>query len=475
MSPSAFGSTALGVTVMPEWFACEGVDAVLDRVQSIGATAIATSPYVLEAAPDGEGGREPPIDGGAGGVRPLDRLLFGRRELWVRTAPAFVHDRSRYADLRYQPTLPSPLTEKHADLLDRVFEAAVSRGVEVLLQVMAASPPGYRVQFSGALADDECLGPDGKPLPSRVDRNASLASHHVRAYTAALVTELAERYPSVAGFRLDWPEYPPYSFASALFDFHPQAETLMAARGHEPKLVARSVLEWSIELKRMLRAAAERGNDAARDALSKGPWTALFDDAGPLAPLFAAKREAVLGLLRTVRAKLDTVGGRRRRLELQAFPPPFQRISGFPLDALDGQADAVGIKLYTMHWPMIARYWAQDLVAGSSTAAVDAATAAIAEAFGLVDDRVAGSTLRYPEPHEPHPVGARAQRDKLACARSIAAPVPTIAFAHTYGPLQDVVARYEIAASSGQPVWLNRYGYLSDAKLAAIASGRGLA
>ena len=199
MSPSAFGSTALGVTVMPEWFACEGVDVVLDRVQSIGATAIATSPYVLEAAPDGEGGREPPIDGGAGGVRPLDRLLFGRRELWVRTAPAFVHDRSRYADLRYQPTLPSPLTEKHADLLDRVFEAAVSRGVEVLLQVMAASPPGYRVQFSGALADDECLGPDGKPLPSRVDRNASLASHHVRAYTAALVTELAERYPSVAG------------------------------------------------------------------------------------------------------------------------------------------------------------------------------------------------------------------------------------------------------------------------------------
>jgi hypothetical protein len=187
MSPSAFGNTALGVTVMPEWFACEGVDAVLDRVQSIGATAIATSPYVLEAAPDGEGGREPPIDGGAGGVRPLDRPLFGRRELWVRTAPAFVHDRSRYADLRYQPTLPSPLTEKHADLLDRVFEVAASRGVEVLLQVMAASPPGYRVQFSGALADDECLGPDGKPVRSRVDRNASLASQHVRAYTAALV------------------------------------------------------------------------------------------------------------------------------------------------------------------------------------------------------------------------------------------------------------------------------------------------
>src|SRR3954453_15221783 len=81
----------IGVTVMPEWFDCEGIDAVLDRVQRLGASAIATSPYVLEVAPDGEGGREPPIDAGAGRVRPLDRALWGRRELWVRTAPAFEH------------------------------------------------------------------------------------------------------------------------------------------------------------------------------------------------------------------------------------------------------------------------------------------------------------------------------------------------------------------------------------------------
>jgi hypothetical protein len=61
----------------------------------------------------------------------------------------------------------------------------------------------------------------------------------------------------------------------------------------------------------------------------------------------------------------------RRRLELQAFPPPFHRISGFPLADLQGVADAVGIKLYTMHWPMIARFWAATLPAGRS-AALDA-------------------------------------------------------------------------------------------------------
>ena len=475
MPSSPISNPTLGVTVMPEWFACEGIDAVLDRVQSIGATAIATSPYVLEAAPDGEGGREPPIDGGAGRVRPLDRPLFGRHELWVRTAPAFVHDRSRYAGLRYQPMPPSALTMAQADLLDQVFAAAESRNIEILLQVMAASPPGYRVQFSSALADDECLGPDGAAVAARVDRNASPASPDVMAYSAALVAELAERYPSVAGFRLDWPEYPPYSFASALFDFHPQAQALMASRGHDPDVVATSVRAWKIQVRRSVEAASRRGSDAARNALSTGPWTALFDDAGPLAPLFAAKRDAVLGLLWAVRRKLDAVAGPRRRLELQAFPPPFHRISGFPLDALDGIADAVGIKLYTMHWPMIARQWARELVDEPSPPTLDAATAAVAESFGLIDAPVDGATLRYPEPNEPHPVGARAQREKLFQARSIASPVPVIAFAHTYGPLPDVLARYEIAASSGCAVWLNRYGYLSDAKLEALALARGRA
>lgn len=452
---------------MPEWFACEGVDAVLDRVQAIGACAIATSPYVLEAAPDGEGGREPPIDGGAGQVRPLDRALFGRNALWVRTAPAFAHDFRRYAGLRYQPLSPDALTQRQDDLLDRVFEACAARGLEVLLQVMAASPPGYRVQFSSAHVDDQCLGPDGLPVLDRVDRNASLASRHVQQYTAALVAELAQRYPSVAGFRLDWPEYPPYSFASALFDFHPRALQLMRDRGHDPAVVARNVRDWAAQLRAVFAEAAQQGGVALRRATTSGPWLALFDSSGRLGPLMQARQDAALALLRAVRAALDAVSGPRRRLEPQAFPPPFHRISGFPLCQLDGVADAVGIKLYTMHWPMIARNWATDLLGDAAPATLDAATAVIARAFGFVDGDSDGKTLRYPEPHQRHPVGERAQREKVAEAIALS-PVPVITFAHTYGPLDDVVARYAIAVACGAPVWLNRYGYLSDAKLAAL-------
>ena len=68
---------ALGVTVMPEWFQHEGIEPVLDRLQGSGAARIATSPVCLELVREGEGAREPPADGEAGKVRPLDRPLFG--------------------------------------------------------------------------------------------------------------------------------------------------------------------------------------------------------------------------------------------------------------------------------------------------------------------------------------------------------------------------------------------------------------
>jgi hypothetical protein len=466
-------SPPLGVTVMPEWFQCEGSGAVLDRVQAMGATAIATSPYVLEVAPEGEGGREPPADGEAGRVRPLDRPLFGRHELWVRTAPAFEHDQSRYSALRYRPSPATALTRRNADLLDRVVDQARARGIEVLLQVMAACPPGYRVQFSGVLPDDQCRRPDGTTHAARVDRNASRASPHVVAYTAALVGELAERYPDVAGFRLDWPEAPPYDFESALFDFHPSMQALMGEARRDPAKVASDVLAWSAGLRRAAREAAPLGPAAVRRSLLRAGFEAFLSTDGVYAPVRDAKREAVLRLLRAVRGALDAVSGPRRRLEPQAFPPPFHRISGFPLDALDGLADRVGVKLYTMHWPMLARYWARDLAGNAPARDLDAVTAAIAALLDLTDGLVPdGAVLRYPEPHDAHPAGVVAQRRKLDAAREAAGRVPIVAFAHAYGPVDDVVRRVGIARESGLPAWINRYGYLSDAKLAALARER---
>ena len=167
------------------------------------------------------------------------------------------------------------MTRAEGGWLDRLLDAANARGVAVYLQVMAASPPGYRVQFSNALADDACLGPDGQPHGQRVDRNASLASSHVVAYITTLLTELASRYPGVAGFRLDWPEYPPYDFRSALFDFNPAALAQVAQAGHDPAALAREVTAWAQQLTRAAAASASHGSRVTRDALLAAGWGSL--------------------------------------------------------------------------------------------------------------------------------------------------------------------------------------------------------
>jgi hypothetical protein len=459
---------SLGVTVMPEWFQCEGIQPVLDRLQAAGASALVTSPYLLRVVAPGEGAREPPPDGDAGGVRPLDRALWGQRETWVSTTPSLVHERSRYEGLRYQPGAPGALTLAQPRFMDQVIQAANARGMLVYLQVMAASPPGYRVQFSAAMAQDQCCGPDGQLHPNRVDRNASLASPHVRAYGSALLAELAERYPGVAGFRVDWPEYPPYDLRSALFDFSLHGRQAIADQGADPddlaERLSRAVQTW----RRLAEQEAPAG--VLRQRLQEAGWDEWFAE-GPARALWASKRASVRRMLVAYRQALDAVAGRRRLLEPQVFPQPLSSWSGFAWEALHESCDAVGVKLYTMHWPMIARYWARDLIGRSDGPQADQLTQALFQWMDLGEGENL-SDLHYPPPERCHPVGDQAQVRKLRAAQLQAGETPVVAFVHSYGPASDFMHRFDLAAQTmGQAgasgrLWVNRYGYLSDEKLA---------
>ena len=97
---------------------------------------------------------------------------------------------------------------------------------------------------------------------------------------------------------------------------------------------------------------------------------------------------------------------------------------------------------------------------------------AVARAMDIADGENRFQTLadcRYPEPDEPHPAGSGAQARKIAFARARASNV--YALAHGYGPVDDYRQRLEVAwKASGGRVWINRYGYLSDAKLDATGA-----
>jgi len=440
----------VGITVMPEFIQTETVDGLLDNIERrTRATAVATSPYVMEPAAEGEGGREPPIDAGAGGVRLLDRPLWGKRELFVRTAPSFAPERRRYDGLRYQPSEPTALTRSQGPLVGQFVEAAKRRGLKVYLQVQAAIPPGYRVQFGGPQDDDAPRLPNGEVPKRRVDKNGSLANPHILDYGAALLADLATAYPQVDGFRVDWPEYPPYTLDDWFLDFSSHAREEAGKLGIDAE-----TLQWEAQgLYQKLR-----GGDAG--LLPGLLQTRVMRELGLL------KAHLVEQLLGRYRAALDDAGAAAKELMPNAFPPPWSRLSGFDYARAAPYSASLSVKLYTMHWPMMLRFAAEAVHGAEDTAA-----RTLARLLDLVDGAPPDTmgAWHYPEPDEPHPVGLEAQQRKIVQARAEAGGTPVNALAHSYGPVEDFRRRLSVAwQASGGRVWINRYGYLSDAKLDVI-------
>lgn len=447
-----------GITVLPEWAQSEGIEKLLDRLQQANVTDIATSPYVMEA--DSRGTREPPVDGGAGKVRLLDRELWGRRELSVRTAPSFRPDKSLYEATAYKPPAPDDLTEREGHVVQEFVEAATACGMNVWFQVQSAIPPGYRVQFGGPEPGDVCLGPDGQPGPRRVDSNASLAAPDVIAYGEAMMQDLARAYPGLAGIRLDWPEYPPYDFHALFFDFSPHA--LQVAR------------ELDLDIERMrhdataLQARLTRNLDAEllsrMSFLDKDSLSVMLKHYPGMLDMLRLRRQLSLSIIQRYRKALPASFD----LVPQAFPPPFNLLSGFDFTAVSKVVQGIGVKLYTMHWPMIAADYARSMSAGKASAAEVAE--ALVTALDICDDTPpADRGFSYPEPDENHTASAGNIERKITSARQQASDCPVYAFTHAYGPCEDVLRRAEAAWQSSEGnMWVNRYGYLSNEKLDAL-------
>jgi len=124
-----------------------------------------------------------------------------------------------------------------------------------------------------------------------------------------------------------------------------------------------------------------------------------------------------------------------------------------------------------MHWPMMLRFWGDQLKKanpGLDELLLVRALEDWLELRGEPGSRTLAET-RYPEPEEIHPVSDAIMREKIVTAQHAAGKTPVIALAHGYGPLADFRRRMRVAyEAAGRRAWVNRYGYLSDAKLDAI-------
>jgi hypothetical protein len=458
----------LGVMVMPEFYQNETIDGVLRRVRQMGATAVATSPYVMEAADERTGGREPPDDAGAGKVRLLDRPLWGRRELWVRTAPSFVPQTKLYDGLAYQPAPPTDLTHKAGGIVRDFLQAARQAKLKIYLQIQAAIPPGYRVQFGGPRPDDQPRLPDGTIPARRLAKNGSLASDAIRAYTHALLRDLCAAYPDLDGVRVDWPEYPPYFLDDVFLDFSEHARHAARRLGYDfARMQREAAALYQLLHGGLTDAKLQRWRDADAHMLLRG----LTQRPG-LADWLRFKADLSEELLAGFRAVLTSAAGKDKELIAHAFPPPFALASGLDFARAGRHCQGIAMKLYSMHWSMMLAFYGETLLKHNRGLSEKVVVEALVRWFDLADD--AGGTrladYGYPEPHVAHPVGTRVQVKKIEQAQAEAGTTPVYPLVHGYGPPADFRRRLQLAwQASPHGLWINRYGYLSDEKMKLVA------
>ncbi|MYG02981.1 MAG: hypothetical protein F4173_12125 [Acidobacteriia bacterium] len=460
----------LGVTVLPEYIQSEGIEGLLDNLSNIGANAVATSPYLMEEADRETGQREPPADANAGAVRLLVRPLFGKREVWVKTAPSFEPNLSLYAGLRYRPSEPTALTRDQGHLLHDFIPAAKKRGIRVYFQVQAAIPPGYRVQFGGPIDADRALLPNGTIPPRRLAKNGSLASSHILAYEHALIRDIVQQYPDLDGLRVDWPEYPPYFLDSVFLDFSYHAEQAAERMGFPFERMRRDVGRLYDKLHGGLTDAdlipwAEDG-DGGRYHLLR-----LLSDYPGVGAWLRFKAALVEDMIAGFRTTMNEAGGQSMELLPNAFPPPWTIPSGMDFRRVAKHSSAISCKLYTMHWPMMLRFYGDQILAANPGLSSRLLARALVRWLDIADDDGLPTVedYSYPPPDVPHPVGPAAQTRKIQQAQRDAGDTPVYVLAHGYGPVDDFRKRLAVARAAGQHgYWVNRYGYLSDEKLEVI-------
>jgi hypothetical protein len=464
----ALKSKTLGVIVWPPAIQSEGIHAVLDNLQAAGVTAVSTSPYVAEPCEPAEADRrEPPDDGGKGLTRIIDRPLWGKQSLHLRTAPSFAHDEPLFAGIKYVPKPANGLTAKHGAVIADFIAEARRRGLKTYLQAHVSHLPGLRpgVDESARMADVPRL-PDGSPPGEHMVHFAALASPDIRAYFAAEVKDILAAYRDVDGLLLDRAEQSVYTLHDAFVDFGPHAQNMAAdldfdfpAMRRAAGAVLEGIANWS---------AADIAEHVGEGTLTRLLGKYMTAQRG-ITDLLLFRSAVTTSFLADLRAAAD---GTRAGVELLpiTFPPPLSALTGANFASYSQHADATLIKFFTMHWPLIVTYWSEAIVAANPSLNPNHVALAVSTAFDFEDELSAGlGDYVYPGPDTPHRAGSEAQRRKIRQAQKEAGAMPVLPSVHAYGPLHDVERRWRIGWDAGaHGMWVNRYGYLGEPKLALL-------
>lgn len=447
----------------------EGVNAVLDNLQNAGVNTVSTTVYVAEPTEPGpDARREPPDDGGRGLNRIVDRPLWGKQEQFLRIGPTFEHDLSLYdSDGIYAPQKSNDLTARQGQVVPEFIAEAKRRGIKTFIQLSPSGRPPVREGADQQKLDLETPRlPDGTAPGERMVNFPPLASPELQSYNASMVQDVLRAYPDLDGLLLDRMEQSVYSFDDAFVDFGPHAEKFAQENGFDFESM-RSDAQSAIDNLRNLTnddlATVKSGADV--------PYllAAALRDRSGIAELLKFRAAVASSYLTKLRAAADSVRPNVQLVPI-TFPPPISLLTGVNFGAYSASADAVMIKFFTMHWPLIVTYWTESITRANPSLDSGLVARAMSVMLDMEDEPSADlPDYVFPGPDDPHRAGTAAHVRKIVQATAEANDMPILPSVHAYGPMDDVERRWSVAWETGKSgMWVNRYGYLSEEKLALL-------
>ena len=189
----------LGIVMTPLDVQVEGMNAVMDRIESTGATAINCGRILNRQAGPDTGFRAPPLD------------IDGNGRVWVKPVLYLESFRSKkpelswYNNLCYKPEWKEIPNGLDADLPDKIYESAKKRGWKIYTSVTPLAIPKLRDEDKMRWINGQIPDPN-----RRVANQGCPSSPNVRAWAIATVLDEISQQPRVDGVCLDWVEYTTY-------------------------------------------------------------------------------------------------------------------------------------------------------------------------------------------------------------------------------------------------------------------------
>ena len=466
-----------GITITPAELSSEGIDAVLDTVAGTGANAITMPTGIAVEVSPGEGVREPPLDI-AGHARVLDRPLWGKRAIELKRYAAHSADSALWQDLPWRPPEVAP-AEFRVDYARKAIEGARERDLRIHLQLTPYTIPGGtggQEATGGPVAVRDQYRPQrfvGGSHPDAIAYTGCLNNPVVRQLGRVRLTELLSHYADVDGIVFDWIEYPAYFIDKLFTCFCDYCRQAAEALGYDWQQIRSSV--------RHLWDSLHTITPEQVHALSEsGDWGDLVAHPEDMQAGFNAwldfKADSVANAIRDLRAVIEASGASHLALSTGGSALPWGRMSGAAYPRAGGGLDIQRVKLYSFHWLMMVRWWTEAVMTwnrGSGIRPGDMTRATMA-LFGLTLENppaeILPESFGMPGPDESHNLTRESYTYRLENALSQdVRQAPLYPVVHAYRSVEDFASVLEaVRPFARRGVWIQRYGYLSDEKLAVL-------